>query len=141
MSALALLLNATPADVSEKAFEFAADMTKQLISLSTGTIAITATFLRNVATMRPVRRSLLFVSWGLLLVSTVAGLGVLSALTGQLVARGSGGCELGPGCPNVRFFSILQIGLFILGLTSIAGFGYTSKSPDSNTTDRDRDQT
>src|SRR5690242_1048270 len=40
-------------DTGAKAFDFAQDVTKQLITLSTGVIALTITFLKDVATKAP----------------------------------------------------------------------------------------
>ena len=64
----------------KKAFDFAADLTKQLITLSTGIVTITLLFSKDFVGSR-----LLAVgAWIFYLLSTIFGLWALTALTGTL---------------------------------------------------------
>jgi hypothetical protein len=65
---------------SKKAFDFAADLTKQLITLSTSIVTLTFLFSKDL--LEP--RWLPVVIWILFLLSTVCGLWTLMALTGTL---------------------------------------------------------
>lgn len=118
---------------SSKAFDFAADLTKQLITLSTSIVTLTFLFSKDL--MEP--RWLPVVIWILFLLSTMFGLWTLMGLTGTLApvpqARPLASPET-PGSPppaggenagaggeddrplpmggNVRFPSMLQIVTF-----------------------------
>jgi len=114
---------------SKKAFDFAADSTKQLIGLSTGIVALTITFAKDVlGGVGPGLRVLLAVSWLIYLLSILCGCWALLALTGTLepeaeedkreAARIRGS--------NVTVPSLAQIGTFLLGtlliiIVAIAG--------------------
>lgn len=70
---------------TEKAFDFAQDVTKQLIALATGVIALTITFLTDVAKTAPSGAEIfLQAAWVMYLVSIAFGVLTLMALTGQL---------------------------------------------------------
>lgn len=76
-------------DRRKKAFDFASDVAKQLITLSTGIIAITVTFSRDIIKGSSYQRSaiiLLTIASGVYLLSILAGLWHLYALTGELEA-------------------------------------------------------
>lgn len=78
----------------KKAFDFAADAAKQLITLATALIALTITFFKDFAGADSTGGiDLMPWSWGLLLVSLVLGLSHLYALTGALC---------GPAPHNIR---------------------------------------
>jgi hypothetical protein len=65
---------------SKKAFDFAADLTKQLITLSTSIVTLTLLFSKDL--LGP--KWLAVLIWTLFLLSTVCGLWTLMALTGTL---------------------------------------------------------
>src|SRR5579863_2614129 len=64
----------------KKAFDFAADLTKQLITLSTGIVTITLLLSKDFVGPR----SLAIAAWTFYLLSTICGLWALMALTGTL---------------------------------------------------------
>jgi len=105
-----------------KAFDFAQEATKQLITLSTGIIALTIAFLKDVVkTAPPSAADYLYAGWFLYLVSIICGLITLLSLTGQL-----GGDK--PASPSIysldiRIPSALQIVTFLTGLTLTIVFG------------------
>lgn len=69
----------------KKAFDFAVDLTKQLITLSTAIITLTVTFSKDIiGAVDNANRYLLLVSWIFFLVSILLGLLSLMALTGNL---------------------------------------------------------
>jgi hypothetical protein len=72
-------------DARKIAFGFAADLTKQLITLSTGILALTLTFASNVLGAVPgTARGLLIVSWFIYILSITCGVLTLMMLTGIL---------------------------------------------------------
>jgi hypothetical protein len=73
----------------EKAFEFAQEATKQLITLATGVIALTITFLKDVLGTDG-SAGFLQAAWVLYLVSIVFGVLTLLNLTGNLERPGPG---------------------------------------------------
>jgi hypothetical protein len=107
----------------KKSFDFASDVTKQLITLSTGTIALTITFLKEFAqSTSPLLRQCLSASWLLFLLSVFCGLWTMMALTGSLAPRDTGGPATIRG-RNVTVPSILQIVFFLAGLVLTIVFG------------------
>ena len=72
-------------EYQKKAFDFAADLTKQLITLATGIIALTVTFSKDIFGGANSRYMwLLVLTWIVYLISVFFGLATLSALTGNL---------------------------------------------------------
>jgi hypothetical protein len=69
----------------KKAFDFAADLTKQLISLATGIIGLTITFGRDFLQRAPAgARPWAITAWGAFLFSILCGILTLMTLTGTL---------------------------------------------------------
>ena len=67
------------------AFEFASDLSKQLITLSTGIIVITITFTKDILIMFPQSRwKILGGAWTIYFISVIFGILHLMALTGAL---------------------------------------------------------
>jgi hypothetical protein len=117
----------------KKAFEFASDLTKQLITLATGILAITITFskdiVRAVGTQAAVPRCAVFammIAWVVYLFSIGFGIWTLMALTGELEPRGEKATE--PTTKNFNVFlpTVLQIGAFILATAAVIVFGAVS---------------
>src|ERR1044071_2087514 len=72
-------------DAVKKAFDFAADTTKQLITLSSGIIVITVTFQKDVFKDLPNEaKVILYISWLLYFLSILFGILTMMALTGTL---------------------------------------------------------
>src|ERR1700677_3089562 len=69
----------------QKAFDFSADLTKQLITLATAIIALTITFSKDfLHAPSAAPRWIPYVSWYCFLASIGAGIFALSAMTGHL---------------------------------------------------------
>ena len=74
----------------KKAFDFCADATKQLITLSTGIVAFTVTFGKDfIGSVPNGARVFAYIAWGAHLLSIILGLLVLLALTAQLQPKKS----------------------------------------------------
>lgn len=86
MSSLSMVQVMTNIDeTTKKSFEFAQDTTKQLITLSTGIVAITLTFFKDFAPgSSDSARYLMTIAWVFFLVSIFFGVLHLLALTGAL---------------------------------------------------------
>lgn len=110
-------------DRIKKAFDFAQESTKQFITLSSGIIALTVTFSKDLIGSVPSSvRVLALWSWGFFLVSVFFGLWTLLALTGTLEP------VKGPVNPSIRGKNItipsaLQILTFFVGLVLTVVFG------------------
>lgn len=108
---------------TKAAFASATDTSKQLITLATGVLALEITFAKDVVLkLDATAKCLIGVSWILLLLSVVAGVWTLLALTGSLGQR----TALTPRAisgSNVRIPAILQILLFLGGLLLTVWFG------------------
>jgi hypothetical protein len=110
-------------DNVQKAFDFAQESTKQLITLAAGIIALSITFSKDfVGQVSPAARSWALLSWGVLLVSIFFGLWTLLALTGSLEPK-DGSTRVSTRGTNVTVPSALQILTFFIGLVLIVVFG------------------
>lgn len=120
----------------KSAFDFASELTKQLITLATGTIALTVTFLKEI--VHPANKAelyemqdnkmWLFAAWILFLISIIAGLLTMMALTGTLEPKDKPSSASILYTPTVRgtnvtIPSIVQIVAFLLGIIFTAIFG------------------
>lgn len=103
-------------DAKEKSFEFASDLTKQLITLSTAIITLTVTFSKDVFPAEAeCYRGWMVAAWILYLFSIIFGIWTLMALTGTLEPK------QGVPTPSIRGFnvtlpSLLQILAFLTGI-------------------------
>lgn len=123
----------------QKAFDFAADSCKQVIALATGVLALSVTFLKDVIEPHSVGPVwILYLSWGLLLLSVFFGVWTMLALTGSLQPRvdtkkPTDTTQPAAASSAESFFSInernvtrpalLQVLSFVIGLGLIVFFG------------------
>jgi hypothetical protein len=112
----------------KKAFDFAADLTKQLITLATAVLAFTVTFAKD----NPggsYQKWLLVISWIMLLLSIGFGIMTLMALTGNLDPKSDANDQnkklpiLTINSPNVLGTARLQVLFFLLGIIFTVGNG------------------
>jgi hypothetical protein len=108
-------------DQVKAAFEAARESTKQLITLSTGVLTLEITFVQKMGKTC----WLLPLSWGCLLLSVACGVWTLLALTGTLAPMDNSTPVSIRGL-NVTIPSIIQIILFILGLSFTVAFGFVA---------------
>lgn len=137
----------------KKAFDFAADLTKQLITLSTAIITLTVTFSKDI--VGGVNHSLLYLligTWATYILSILLGLSTLGALTGNLdpkskkVKGTDGKVTETPVAPtltitsdNVTSTSKWQVFTFILALILTCVYGFLSASKNTKQIDHKSD--
>jgi hypothetical protein len=99
----------------EKAFDFAADLAKQLITLATGIIALIIAFFEKSLPAHTTGILVTYLKGPLVcfLFSIFFGIGALMALTGQLVKKGTNAT---PNAKSPRIFSAAQICSFGLAI-------------------------
>ena len=108
--------------LTDKAFDFAQDATKQLIALSTGVIALTISFLKDVVKEAPpASQKYIQIAWVLYLISVVFGIATLLSLTGNLGKQESAAKTIY--ALDTRIASALQIVTFLAALTLTLVFG------------------
>jgi hypothetical protein len=107
-------------------FEFAQQIAIQLITLSTGFLALTITFIKElVKDEEPRGRRWLYWSWGLQLCSIAAGIVVLLGLTGILMPVDPSPAGLSFGL-QVRLPAGLQVLSFFGSLAALVMYGWRS---------------
>ena len=114
----------------KKAFDFAQETSKQLITLATVIIGLTVTFGKDFAgSVQGCARFLAIGSWALFLLSILFGLMTLMAMTGSLEPKRDPNRPSGPPPvasirgSNVTVPSIIQVVLFFLALMAAVWFG------------------
>lgn len=116
---------------TEKAFDFASETTKQLITLATGVLALTITFAKDViGSVSAVGLWLLGISWGLYIFSLIAGIMTLQCLTGELGRLPAGAAATGSPpsiyTKGVKTVAVSQCALFIAATVLIVVFAIVS---------------
>jgi hypothetical protein len=109
-------------DQRKKAFDFAQETSKQLITLATAIIGLTVTFGKDFAGgVNGFARFLAIASWVLFLISILFGLITLMAMTGSLEPK----VEAAPSIrgSNVTVPAAIQVLLFFLALVAAVWFG------------------
>jgi hypothetical protein len=99
-----------------KAFDFAADATKQLITVATGVVTATVLFSTGLDARS---REWALASWIVLTVSVVFGLFTLLNLTGNLFSAATPNIN----AAGIRRLSQTQIVLFVAGIGLVVVFG------------------
>ncbi|MFL5788956.1 MAG: hypothetical protein ACJ748_12935 [Flavisolibacter sp.] len=124
-------------DEQNKAFEFAADLTKQLITLATAILTLSVGFLKDITeNIKTFDRYLLIFIWILFLLSIIFGILTLMALTGNLDPLSKKNSGVAVQVPpvltitssNVTFTAKFQIILFVIALGATCYFGYLTIS-------------
>lgn len=109
---------------TKAAFASAADTSKQLITLATGLLALEISFAKDlIAGVGADARHLVGLSWIALLLSVVAGVWTLLALTGSLSTTNPAPTPAGTMATNVQIPAIFQVLLFLAGLLLTVWFG------------------
>jgi hypothetical protein len=126
--------NTTPAEVSErllKAFDYAKNLSEQLITLSTALIGLTVTFTKDLfGGGGPRDRRVLLLGWVLLTVSIGLGIMALMALTGELVPALPGPL---PAVENIGFWprtwAAGQLLFFTSGIVTLVVYAWRLQQP------------
>lgn len=105
-------------DATAKAFDFAQDVTKQVLTLATGIIALTITFFKDFANHANYATEVVMgSSWIAYLISVTLGVWTLMALTGTLQPLHSASAtRLSIQGANVRLPASLQLFSFLIAL-------------------------
>ncbi len=111
------------------AFEFASDLAKQLITLATGVLALSITFVKEILQRQslldnPGRLRTLGAAWIMMFLSIFFGIWTLSALTGSLAPISGSTAPSLEG--NSRFPAGGQVISFLLGIGLLIWFGISS---------------
>jgi hypothetical protein len=109
---------------SERAFDVVTEITKQVLTLATGIIALTITFFKDFsAHATATARGVMACSWGMYVVSIVLGFMTLMASAGLQEQAGSDGNQPTIKARNLRLFGGAQLVSFFVAilLTVIAG--------------------
>lgn len=133
----------------EKAFDFAYETTKQLITLATAIITLTVTFSKDViGSINQDLRLWLASTWAVFIISILLGILTMMSLTGTLDPMKNGKnkdskeeekqqdsqekpVDMSINGQNVKSFSKYQIMTFLIGLILTVIFGYKSLSLNS----------
>ena len=112
--------------MSTSGLDRAYETTKQIITLSTGIIALTVTFAKEFKTSdtdRTVPLSLK-ISWLLYCASVIFGVWTLMAITGTLHELDSGGAKTNPGGRNITLPAGLMMVAFVGGIVTTIWSGF-----------------
>jgi hypothetical protein len=110
------------AEHTKKAFDFASDATKQMITLATGVIALTITFRKDIATDVPsTGKTFLAVGWVLYLLSVILGVATLMNLAGNLERPQNDRRSIYAG--SIRLLGGMQAVAFLLAIACTITFG------------------
>lgn len=106
-----------------KAFDFADAWAKLISTLATGTLVLSATFIKDVLgdDQELEARSILFSSWAFLILSAILGPMVLGALVAHL-NRPDSTQEIDVFAGSIRWLSLAQIVAFFMGTVLFAVF-------------------
>ena len=103
-----------------KSFDVLVDTCKQLLTLATGIIVITATFTHDfLGNVSGWTAGWLFAGWFLFLISVAGGIWVMLAVTGTLAKNANPQIY----SSNIQIPSYVQLGTFALGLLATIVFG------------------
>ena len=105
-----------------KAFDFAQEVAKQLISLATAIVALTITFLHDIVHPGVNGEGWLEAAWVLYVVSVPLGVATMMTLAGNLEKKTTTTPSIYAG--NVRFFGLGQVFAFALALIFTTVFGF-----------------
>lgn len=122
------MLQDSPAQLG---FEFIRDLCIELITLATGVTAVTIAVSKRGVAGRISRRALVSVriGWILCLISAGAGILQLMALTGALAPPGGAPAQMPDVPANARFFALVQIVTFALGMICMVAFAWREIAP------------
>jgi hypothetical protein len=114
----------------QKAFDFCADSTKQLLTLSTGIVAFMVTFAKDFAPAVPAEaRWIAYAAWLSFFLSICCGVLVLLALTAQLEPKPGTTIESPSIWEPASTYSLAQIILFAIAMVLTIAFGVAAAWP------------
>jgi hypothetical protein len=119
-------------DIKLKAFDSVSEWSKQIITIASATLVLSATFIKDILAGAVVHQGSLTAAWVLLLSCIASGVFVLSALSASL--NKGDPAELDIYSPAIVITALLQIGLFVAGMSffiyfAAANFPIATKPP------------
>lgn len=105
-----------------RADETALELMKQLITLASGVLALSATFIARLRDIRPLLLILLAVSWLALLISVFFGLQAIASIVEGRMNRGDDGDSIEEVTKKAR---VAKFG-FLIGIAMFAAFAFGS---------------
>lgn len=115
-----------------KPFDYAQDVTKQLLTLSTAVVTITVAFLKDIAKDAPDdARIALYIAWVLFALAIIAGVATLLNLTGH-VGTADADTSKGIDTKGIKIFAIAQVVLFVAAILATIYFGARSFDASSS---------
>jgi hypothetical protein len=112
-----------------KPFDYAADVTKQQLTLSTAVVTITVAFVKDIAKNAPAdARIALYIAWGLFALAIIAGICTLLNLTGH-VGGADDPAHKGIMADGIKLFATIQIVCFVVAIVGTIYFGARSFGP------------
>ena len=117
-------------DAAQTAFTLAKEVSVQLITLSTGILAVTITFAKDSSAGRSGRHvAWLRYGWAIYLLSILCGIWTLMALTGTLMPADGAPPDKPTFGDNVRFPAGLQIVTFVAATLLVVAYGWKTIRP------------
>lgn len=114
----------------QKAFDFCADSTKQLLTLSTAIVAFMVTFAKDFApAVPPDSRWIAYAAWLFFFLSICCGVAVLLALTAQLEPKPGTAIDKPSIWEPAATYSQGQIGFFAIAMVMTIAFGVVAAWP------------
>jgi len=116
----------TSEDIKVKAFDTILEWSKQLITIASATIVLSATFVKDIFSDTIVYQGWLFASWILFIFSIVVGILVIGSLAAYL--NTGDGSQLDVYKPSIWSTALAQGALFLFGLGTFLWFVYSNVS-------------
>jgi hypothetical protein len=106
---------------AELAFQFAKEVSTQLITISSALVGLSVTFVKDLTTDEP---RWLRISWGFYILSIMFGVWHLMALTGALESLSAPGTTFDTFKWATRLPAMAQVGTFVIGTICLIIFGW-----------------
>jgi len=114
----------TEAELRIKSVDTALEWAKQIITLSSGILVVSGTFMKDLFGEHIHGRTWLLVSWGAICVSIVAGLAFLGALCSMLSRKKPEGVHLYS--QPAQALGFIHVLAFLVAMVAFAGFSWTN---------------
>jgi len=114
----------TKAEIQLKAFDSVLEWSKLLVTIASGTLVLSATFVKDIVAGHVINWWPLWYSWIAFLVSSAFGICVVGALSAQLNRGEVSALDVFKG--SIRFTATIQVLAFLAGLGLFGWFAYAN---------------